>query len=149
MLSILEQINSWHWLTLGLVLLILEALGTGGFLLGAALSAFVLGILMQFFPEIYWHQQLVVFSVLASVLSVLYWKYFKKFNETTDEPLLNNKVAQMVGKKLRLQNALVSGQGKIQIGDTFWKLQAETDLDEATDVVVVGYEGTTLIVEPC
>lgn len=149
MLSIMEQLTSWHWLTLGLILLIMEALGTGGFLLGGAVSAFVLGVLMQFFPDIYWHQQLVIFAVLASVFSVLYWKYFKKFNETTDEPLLNNKVGQMVGKKLRLQEAIVGGEGKIQIGDTFWKLHAETDLEEACDVVVVGYEGTTLIVEPC
>ncbi|MGR5542688.1 NfeD family protein, partial [Vibrio campbellii] len=46
MITILEQMNHWHWLAFGLALLAVELLGTAGYFLWIGLSAMLIGILM-------------------------------------------------------------------------------------------------------
>jgi len=148
MTELLSQISGWHWLSAGLLLLIIEALGVGGFFLGTALSALLVGTLVTAFPDIHWHRQLMLFAITAPIFSILYWRYFRKFNEETDQPLLNDRVAQMVGKKLTLNTPISDGQGQAQIGDTFWSLCADSDIAAGIQVEVVGFEGTSLKVAP-
>ena len=37
-----SELTQWHWLTLGVVLLILEIIGASGFLIGLAVASLVL-----------------------------------------------------------------------------------------------------------
>lgn len=139
-----EVITTWHWLTLAIVLLILEVLGTGGFLLGIAVAAFGMSgvVALDLFPE--WQHQLLVFSLLAVVFTLLYWKVFRGFNDKSSEPLLNDRAAQLIGRRLILEDALVGGQGRIRVGDTLWKAEAEEELEAGAKVEIFGSEGMTL-----
>jgi len=90
--------------------------------------------------------QLVWFAVFSIVFTVLYWKKFRASTQQTDQPLLNNRTAQLVGKQLPLFEPIVNGTGKVQIADALWAVKG-SDAPKDTVVRVVGAEGMTLVVE--
>lgn len=143
-----SELNAWHWLILGVILLAFEVLGSAGFLLGLALAALLQALLLVMMPEMNWKIQLLVYAFTAVLLSVLYWKVFRPFNTRSDEPLLNDRAGQLVGRQLVLNESIVNGLGRIQIGDTLWKVNAEGDIAAGTKVTVVSNQGMTLFVQP-
>ena len=143
----LTEISAWHWASLGVILLIMEMLGTAGFLIGSAIAAFLMAVVISISPDMGWKWQLAIFSSTAIVFSIIYLKRFANFNEDTDQPNLNNRAAQHIGKRYTLNEAIVNGQGRIQVGDTFWKVTCDTDPDASTQIEVTGVDGMTLIVK--
>jgi len=139
-----DAITTWHWLTLAVVLLILEVLGTSGFLLGIAVAALTMAgvVALDFTPA--WQHQLLLFSLLAVIFTLLYWKVFRRFNDQSSEPLLNDRAAQLIGRRFVLDDTLVGGQGRVRIGDTLWKAEADQELAAGTSVEVWASEGMTL-----
>ena len=148
-MPVLMSSPTWDWLVVGLLCLTVEALGIGGFLLGSAASAFLLALLGWFFPTLTWPWQWIIFALGSFTLSVLYWKLFRRINETSDHPHLNQRAAQLMGQTLRLTHALPAGIGKIQIGDTLWSVQSPVDLAQESLVIITAVIGMTLILEPC
>ncbi len=143
----LTEISAWHWASLGIILLIMEILGTAGFLIGSAIAAFLMATIISIVPDMNWKWQLAVFSSTAIIFSIIYLKRFANFNENSDQPNLNNRAAQLIGKRYTLNEAIVNGQGKIQVGDTFWKISCDDELQESTSIEVTGIDGMTLIVK--
>jgi len=144
--ELLAQIQSWHWLCLAIALLCIDAIATGGFLLGAAIAALALWITKLTIVDISWQWQLALFSILTLIFSVLYNKLFKKFNETSDAKNINNRAAQMVGKSITLTKDLPIGQSKLQIGDTFWKIHTSEAFSAGDRVSVSDYKGMDLVI---
>ncbi|MDP6968184.1 MAG: NfeD family protein [Gammaproteobacteria bacterium] len=140
------ELNHWHWLILVLLLLAGEAMGAAGFLLGAAGAAATLVVLNLINNDLSWQTQISVFGAVAVILSWRYWKQFRSFNEKTDHPELNDRAAQLVGRTLTLSNDLVGGEGKEQIGDTFWRVRAQSNLPAATQVKVTGTQDRVLLI---
>lgn len=143
----LAEISAWHWASLAIILLVLETLGTAGFLIGSAIAAFLMAAIMAIAPEINWKWQLTIFSISAVVFSLIYLKRFANFNENTDQPNLNNRAAQLIGKRYTLKEAIINGQGRIQISDTFWKVSCDYDLEATTQIEVIAVDSMTLIVK--
>jgi membrane protein implicated in regulation of membrane protease activity len=65
----------------------------------------------------------------------------------SEEPDLNRRGAQYVGRVVLLAEAIESGRGKVRLGDTLW-LVAGPDLPEGARVRIVAANGTVLVVEP-
>lgn len=143
----LAEISAWHWASLGIILLILEILGTAGFLIGSAIAAFLMAAIISFVPDMDWKWQLAIFSTTAAIFSLIYLKRFASFNENTDQPNLNNRAALHIGKRYTLSEAMANGQGRIQVGDTFWKISCNEDLQASTQIEVTDIDGMTLIVK--
>jgi len=143
----LTEISAWHWASLGIILLIMEMLGTAGFLIGSAIAAFLMAAVISIVPDLNWKWQLAIFSSTAIIFSVIYLKRFASFNEKSDQPNLNNRAAQHIGKRYTLNEAIVNGQGRIQVGDTFWKVTCDQDLEASTQVEVTDINGMDLIVK--
>lgn len=143
-----STLTQWHWLSVGIVLFILEVFGASGFLIGLALASLVLAGLTAMELVTSWQYQLLWFALLGVVFTVLYWRVFRSFNRTTDEPLLNDRAAQLIGRKFLLEQVLENGQGRVQLGDTLWKAEAETELAIGTTVEVYASEGMVLKVRP-
>ncbi len=64
MITLLEQMNFWHWIAFGLVLLLLELLGTAGYLLWLGLSALLVGAILSAIP-MSWSLQWLTFAVFS------------------------------------------------------------------------------------
>jgi membrane protein implicated in regulation of membrane protease activity len=140
-----DSLTQWHWFVLGLFLLIGEMLGAAGFLLGIACGALATGVLAWFFPALSWQGQFLIFSMLSVVWSLVYWICFRGRNQETDRPTLNQRTASMVGSRLILEDD-INIEGRIQVGDTLWKVRSEKCLKKGDMAEVTDAEVSTLII---
>jgi len=140
-------LEPWHWLSLGMLVLILEVFGSGGFLLGIGIAALLNALLLSLFPALAWYVQFIIFAFMSVVITVVYWKRFRKFNNKTEQPLLNSRMARLVGRSASLLTPIENGMGKVQIEDALWTVTCDEDLAQGVIVNIVGVDGTTLLVK--
>lgn len=147
-IAFMEQAEFWHWWVAALVIIIAEVTLFGAFfLMWIGIAAFVVGGAMLAVPGMGWHYQLVMWAVL-SIGAVIGWHFYRKAHPaTSDEPLLNRRGEQYVGRVFTLEEPVVNGQGKIKVDDSQWKIEASEDFEAGTKVKVVGIDGTVLQVE--
>jgi membrane protein implicated in regulation of membrane protease activity len=145
----LAGIGPWNWIILGAVLLVLELLIPGVFLLWIGIAAILTGALsLQLWGLALWAWQIqvLIFLVLA-IISALIGKRVMGANEgDTDQPLLNRRAEQLVGRSATLEEAIVNGYGRVRLGDTVWRVTGP-DLPVGTKVHVVAANDGTLQVE--
>ena len=65
----------------------------------------------------------------------------------SDQPDLNRRAEQLIGRVLLLEEAIKGGRGKVRVGDTLW-LAEGADLPAGTRVKVTGVRRDALQVEP-
>ncbi len=147
MMNFLLSLESWHWLSAGIFFVLLEALGTAGFLLGLGFGALSVALFMAIFPAISWQWQFSIFALMSVLSTIAYWRFFRGFNQATDKPLLNNKVAALIGQRAVVVEAIVAGKGKVQIQDALWTATAEEGIEEGRAVTIVGANGMELRVQ--
>ena len=139
------QLQFWHWLVLAVLLTIIEVFAPGTFFVWMGVSAALVGLLLWLMPELAWELQVLAFALL-SVTSVVIWRYIQKRRPIqTEQPLLNRRGEQYVGRVFTLQEPIVNGHGKIRVDDSIWKVQGE-DCEAGTRVVVSSAEGVVLVV---
>lgn len=145
-MAFINELTAWHWLSLGLILFALEALGVGGFLIGVALAALSTALLAWL--GVSWQLQLMVFAVLACVFSVAYWKFFKNFNLRRDDQNvhINEKLESLCGKRGEVLLCTTEHSGKLKMGDTLWEFESGDVLVPADKVRVDSYRGMVLLV---
>ena len=134
------------WWLLGLLLVASEMLTPGYFLLWIGLAAGVMGVLTWMFPGMGFIAQTVVFAILAIGICTFYWKVIRpRAEKRNDQPLLNDRAAQLIGQTFQVSDAIVHGRGKVRINDSVW-LAEGADAAVGESVVVVAVNGTTLSV---
>ena len=134
----------YGWWILALVLIGAELLAPGYFLIWIGFAAAALGVVSFLAPGLSFLAQAVLFAVLALISCFVYWRFVRKvIDERSDQPLLNRRAEQFVGKRYTLDTAIVGGRGKVRIGDSPW-LAEGPDLPAGTEVEVNGVGGTTV-----
>jgi membrane protein implicated in regulation of membrane protease activity len=137
----------WHWVALGMVLLILEIFTAGAVFLGMGLAALGVAVLVWLGPAMSWQMQILAFAVLAILSVFAIRSYFKAHPLKSDQPLLNQRGHQYVGRVFTLSDPIVNGQGKIKVDDSIWKIRG-LDCESGARVRVNGVDGVVLTVEP-
>jgi membrane protein implicated in regulation of membrane protease activity len=147
MMPVLEEIVFWHWWAAAIVFVVIEVFAPGAIFLWLGVSAGVVGALLLVLPAMTWQIQMLVFAVL-SISAIVGWRVFQKANPTqTDQPSLNRRGEQYVGRTLTLDEPIVNGQGKIRVDDTTWKVEGD-DMPGGVRVTVIGVENVVLRVAP-
>jgi membrane protein implicated in regulation of membrane protease activity len=146
----LADLGEWNWIVLGVVLLVLEILVPGVFLLWIGIAAILTGALslQLLWLDVWgWQVQVLVFLALSLVSAYVGTRIMGKSDGSdTDEPLLNRRAEQLVGRTATLEEAIVNGRGRIRLGDTLWRVSGP-DLPAGTRVRVTTVKNTGLIVE--
>ena len=145
--SFFSELQYWHWWIIGVGLVALEMLVPGTFFLWLGVSAGVTGFLLLAMPDLAWQYQIIVFSVLSVGSIYIGRKVWRPSLGDTDEPALNRRGAQYVGRVVKLAEPITNGRGKARVGDSLW-LVAGADQPAGAEVKVTGVEGTVLQVEP-
>jgi len=143
----LEDLVYWHWLVLGFLLLILEMLAPGAILMWFGAGALLVGGLLYVFPDMIWEWQVFIFSVF-SLASVFVWKKYSKSNpnDNTESGTLSQRGKSLIGRKVPLVEAITNGVGRVQIDDTFWRVEGN-DLEINTLVIITDADGASLKVK--
>jgi membrane protein implicated in regulation of membrane protease activity len=142
--DLLLKFGAWDWLIGGFILLGLEILVPGAFLLWFGVAAIAVGLL-SFAVDISWQMQAVCFAVLAVVL-VLAVIRFRRRPAEGDTLFLNERAKRTIGHVYPLVEAITHGVGRIRVGDGSWSV-AGPDLPAGALVRVTGHDGTQLTVE--
>ncbi|NIB41936.1 NfeD family protein [Pseudomaricurvus alkylphenolicus] len=145
-MEFLQTMEPWHWMALGIAILAVEVWASTEVLLGIGLGALAVAIVHKIYPGLSWQMQIVWFAVFSVGTTVVYWKKFRASRQSSDQPLLNRRAQQLVGKTVPLLEPIVNGQGKVQIADALWTVQGP-DMEKGAVVRVVSAEGMTLTVE--
>lgn len=132
----LTDLTAYHWFALGLILFAAEALGAAGFLLGAAAGALTLGMLTLVAPELSLSAQLGVYALVSVLATVLYLKVFAEVQDDREDAL-HRRAAGLIGQEFDLAQPVPSGESRLQIGDTLWRVRTDRALDAGTRVRVV------------
>jgi len=127
------------WLTVGVVLAVLELVIPGTYLIWFGMAGLVMSLITWIVPDLSIMWQLIGISVFSVLFALLGWKIYGKliFSSVVPEKYrdLNNPIAQMTGKKVIV--ASVKGD-KIQVtvGDTVWPAVSE-DIFKVGDKAVI------------
>lgn len=133
-------LSYWHWIALGLLLLIVEMAGAGGYLLWVGIAAGITGCVLFVMPELSWQLQILVFSIASVACALGWWQYQLKHPRIADEPLLNQRGAQYIGRVFVVSGAIKNGRGKISVDDSFWEVSAVEDIPAGVNVKVLALE---------
>jgi inner membrane protein len=143
-----ESITPSEWLIAGMVLLLLEVFAPGAFLIWFGLAALVVGALVWLIPVLPWQIQIIGFAALSVGLLLGYRAWRKRVPDSPDDqPLLNKRTEQMIGRVFTLEQAIVNGRGKIKVGDALWTVIG-ADQAVGSTVRVIGTRDQNLQVEP-
>ena len=131
------------WAAIALVLFALEALAPGAFMLWLGFAATALFLAVLLVPGIPPLAQAAAFVVLSFVSIQAYRTWFRKREPASDQPMLNRRAAQLVGRVVPLEHGIVNGRGRVQIADAFWDVSGP-DLPAGAAVRIVAAHGMTL-----
>ena len=142
----LTHMTWWHWMIFAVALAAAETLLPGAVAIWFAAAAAFIGLLLIVVP-IPWQWQFIGFAVLGFATMIWYLNYRKKNPETDEQPNLNQRGQQYVGRELVLVEAIEQGAGKVKLGDGVWKVTGP-ELPAGARVRVTGVNGTILTVLP-
>jgi len=139
-------LDFWHWWVFAVALVIIEILAPTFFALWLAIAAFITGLALLLMPELQWQIQVLLFAVL-SVISIIAWRRYYSINPIeTDQPMLNRRGEQYIGRIITLKQPIEDGQGKVQVDDSTWKIEG-TDCPAGTKVKIVKIDNVVFQVE--
>ncbi|MGH6945741.1 MAG: NfeD family protein [Kiloniellales bacterium] len=140
------EIEFWYWWVVAVALLAVEMAAPGAAFLWMAIGAGVVGLLLLVAPGTAVEWQLLLFAVVA-VASGYGWRAYRgKRGTVSDQPALNRRGEQLVGRVLTLEEAIENGVGMVKVDDSRWKVEG-SDLPAGSRVRVTGVHGTVLKVE--
>ena len=138
-----QDASYWHWWVLAVVLIILEVISPAIFFLWMGIAAAAVGLLVFIVPGMAWELQVVLFAAFSVASVVLGRRYLNKHPIESDQPQLNRRGEQYIGRTFTLEEPIVNGQGKIKVDDSTWKITGE-DCPEGAKVKVEGVDGVVL-----
>ena len=142
----LEHIVFWHWWILAGLLLILELTTPVFFFLWLGMAAVAVGMVLLVFPGMSLETQLVLFGI-TSVVAVIAWKKYREARpQTSDQPNLNRRGHQYIGRVFSLNEPITNGLGKVTVDDSTWRVKGP-DLPAGSSIKVTGIEGVILTVD--
>jgi inner membrane protein len=128
--------------------LALEIAIPGVFLLWFGIAAVVTGTLTLIFGHTaFWPWEVQIIAFLAMSIFFAYkGKSWMDSGNKSDQPLLNQRDAQLVGRTTTLVEPIREGYGRIRIDDTQWRVKGP-DLPAGVRVKVASFEAGELTVE--
>ena len=142
--DVFAQFGSWLWFALSVLLFVLETIVPGVHFLWFGLAAGIIGVLSLAVPMA-WTWQVILFSLIAFVTVFIVRRSGSGDIAKTDEPALNVRGAQYIGRTVVVEDAIRNGRGRVRIGDSVWAVEGE-DAPLGARVEVTGVNGTVLVV---
>jgi membrane protein implicated in regulation of membrane protease activity len=149
MIEVVRSLGAWSWIILGVILLAVELIAPGTFVLWLGVSAILVGMI-SFVIDWNWQEQAVGFAILAVASLVMWWRLIRRGRteeDAGDQPFLNRRAQGFVGRVFTLEKPIVDGAGTVRMGDTIWRVTGP-DCAAGSRVKIARAEGATLFVEP-
>ncbi len=147
MAGLMSELQAWHWALAGIVLMILEIFAPGVFFMWMGLAAGIVAGIVWMVPDLSWQLQVLIFAALSILTVIAGRKLMDAFPSTSEEPNLNRRGEQYIGRTFTLDEPIINGEGKIRVDDTTWKIRG-ADCEAGNKVTVTGVDGVVFLVSP-
>ena len=137
--------GTW-WLIAGVLLLALELLAPGVFLVFIGAAALATGAFTLMF-DLGLAPQLGLFAIYTAVSVYIGKKIYARPVHGESDGLLNERAAQLIGRKVTVVRAIGDGDGRVKVGDSEWNARGDFSAQPGEKVVIAGMDGNCLIVE--
>jgi len=133
------------WLGLAALLALAELFIPGVFLIWVAAAAAVTGIL-SLFIDLTVAGQLTLFG-LSTIMAVLGGRrWYLTHDVESENPLLNNRSAQLVGRTVTIVEAISATSGRVKVADGEWPAKGP-DMEKGAIAKIAAVEGGVLRLE--
>lgn len=144
-MNVLDAIDPpMAWIILGLLLAIGEIVAPGVFLIWIGVAALLTGFVSMAIG-LPLAGQLAAFAVAALVTVYAGRRWIAAYPPRTADPLLNDRLARLVGEQVVVVEAIADGVGRVRVGDGIWNA-CGPDADIGTRMHVIGHDGGRLVV---
>ena len=136
----------WLWLIGGVVLLILEVIAPGFFLVFLGAAAVAAGLFTVLFG-LGTASQLALFALYAIIAVLAGRRFYANRTAGSTDLLLNDPARRLVGKVVTVVAAVDEHEGRVRVGDGEWSARGGPAA-VGDRVRITGVEGNCLSVEP-
>lgn len=146
-----SNLGIWGWLIGGFAILALEIVVPGYFFLWIGGAAVAVGLLSlgSLGNWSFWTApiQWFAFAIFSLIAIIIGRRYYDPRNSETDEPLLNKRSAQLIGRQAILIDPIKDGTGRAKVGDTIWRVEGP-DMDVGSTMIVSEAKEHMLVLVP-
>ncbi|MBP5287963.1 MAG: NfeD family protein [Elusimicrobiales bacterium] len=135
-------VNYWFWLSLGLLLIVIEMVVPGVFFLWFGIGAFATGIIALICGGLAIKYLTAIFAILSVIAIYLGRKYFKPGMEIKNG--LNDSNSKYTGKVVKANGDFENGQGSVILGDTVWQAESDDTVLSGQALTVTGVRDSVL-----
>ena len=135
----------WLWLIGGVLLLILEVVAPGFFLIFLGAAAIATGVFTVLF-DLGAASQLALFALYSAIAVLVGRRYYANRSEDSADLLLNDRARQLVGRTVAVVQAVDDHGGRVRVGDSEWSARGGP-AEVGERVRVTGIDGNCLKVE--
>lgn len=146
MMGWFDSPGAW-WIAAAAVLAIAELAIPGVFLMFFAIAAAITGVLALLFPELGLAGQLVSFAAWSAATVLIGKRWYRDFPVESSDPLLNDRLARLIGETVTVVQPIRDGSGRVRVGDGEWTAYGP-DTPAGTRMRVTGGDRGALRVEP-
>lgn len=146
------HIQAWHWLTLGMILIVLEIIVPSFTLFWFGLAALIVGIGLWVFPTMAIEIQLMLWVMCSIFITWAWFKWIKPYmhNRTNAGLVRENTIGQIgivIAKQLAHADVMVRFTIPV-LGSDEWPCRCNTEVQIGDRVQVTDILGNTLTVVP-
>lgn len=138
--------GAW-WIAAAAALALAELAIPGVFLVFLAVAAGITGLLSLLFPDLGLPGQLISFAAWAVVAVLIGKRWYREFPVDSADPMLNDRVARLIGDTVTVVQAIEGGSGRVRVGDGEWTAYGP-DSPVGARMRVAGGDRGALKVEP-
>ena len=136
----------WVWLIGGVLLLIMEVIAPGFFLVFIGAAAIATGLFTVLFG-LGTVPQLALFALYALLAVLVGRRFYANRHSDSTDPLLNDRAGRLVGKTVTVVADVDEHGGRVRVGDSEWSARGGPAA-AGERVRITGVEGNCLTVEP-
>lgn len=142
----MQSLGPYVWAIGGIILSIIELFAPGIYLMWFGLAGVATGVLLWFWP-LGFIGELIAFAVFAIIAVAAGYLLTRRATDNEGEqPLLNRRADQLIGRTVVLTNGIENGVGRVSVDDTIWRAEGP-DMPAGARAVIVGVAGTVLKVK--
>ncbi|MEE2982749.1 MAG: NfeD family protein [Pseudomonadota bacterium] len=145
------EILPWHWVVFGIAVMVSEMFLGTFFILWFGAAAVVVGVMLFLIPDLSMTWQILLWTILSSVLALGWFKYLKPLSiDKTKAGLSKEAITGEVGQVLIVPTE--DKRGKLRfpapvLGADEWIIISQDELTIGDRVSVVDVSGNSLIVK--
>jgi inner membrane protein len=145
LISLLFELGPWNWFLAAVALFIFETIVPGVHFLWFGIAAAVVGLL-AIVTSVAWQWQFIGFAIMSILAVFSVSRCFRPEAARSDQPDLNVRAAQYLGRIVTVEDAIAGGRGRVRVGDSLWAAEGP-DLPVGARARVIASNGTVLVVE--